>query len=204
MATSNCDVLISQDIQRNCIDLIVKGIEPNGVIINRQDIDFSAVVFDPLRKNVISALPLKAGKRGYAISVSGQTPFNNTQTTLEAGANRNTFTNDLAFVVLDNDPDVCEKIIDGLANGEFVVVYENKFKNSNKPTTPGDSAFQIVGYYQGLRATTLENNKYSDDTEGGWNVVLQETKTPKSALFLFAATAEATRTLFDGLTQIPA
>jgi len=201
---ANCDVLISKDISKNCDDMLVAGIEANGVIINRQDIDFDSVTFETARKNVITNLPLKAGKRGYRIYVPTTQPFNNTQTVLQAGTNRNTFTNDLGFVVLDNDPDVCEKIIDGLANGEFVVVFENKFKNLNKPTTPGDSAFQIMGYYQGLRATTLENNKYSEDTDGGWNVLLQETKNPVSALFLYAGTLAATRTLFNALTQTPA
>jgi hypothetical protein len=201
---ANCDVLISLDVQQNCTDRIVAGIEPNGVIINRQDVDMDNVEFDAARKNVISALPIKTGKRGYSIYVPSNTPFNGTQTAFAAGTNRNTFTNDLAFAIMANDPDVCEKVIDGLANGEFVVVYENKYKNLNKESTPGDSAFQVVGLRQGLKATTLENNKYSEDTEGGWNVVLQETKAPESALFLYAQTLAATRTLFNGLTQIPA
>ena len=199
--TGNCDVLISQDISKNCLDPIVAGIEANGAIINRQDIDIDNVTFDTVRKNIITLLPLKTGKRGYKIYVPSNQPFNNTQTVLEQGTNRNTFTNDLGFVVLDNDPDVCEKIIDGLANGEFVVVFENKFKNLNKPGTPGDSAFQIMGYYQGLKATTLENNKYSEDTDGGWNVLLQETKSPVSGLFLYDSNLPGTRKLFETLTQ---
>jgi len=144
-----CEDLIKQDIEKNCDDLVVGGIEANGVIINRQDIDFTGVVFDTVRKNVINELPLKSGgKRAYRIYVPGPTPFNNTTTVMEAGTNRSTFTNDVGFVVLDNDPDVCENIIDPLANGEFVIIYENKFKNINKAATPGDSAFQIAGYYQ--------------------------------------------------------
>lgn len=201
---AECDALISQDIERNCLDEIVGGIEANGVIINRKDVDFSNVEFDETRKNVIAQLPLKAGKRGYKIYVPGTSPFNNTQTVLEQGTNRNTFTNDLGFVILDNDPDVCGNIIDGLANGEFVVVFENRFKNMNKENTPGDSTFQIMGYYQGLRASTLENNKYSEDTDGGWNVLLQEAKSPKSGLFLFDTDINTTREKFDSLTNIPA
>ena len=186
-----CEYLIKQDIERNCDDQIVGGIEANGVILNRKDIDFGATEFDNVRKNVIKELVSKA--KGYKIYVPGPTPFNNTTTTMEKGTNRNTFTNDVGFVVLDNDPDVCENIIDQLANGEFAIIYENKFKNINKPVTPGDSAFQIVGYYQGLKAETLENNKYSDETEGGWNVLLKETKSPKSGLFLYDTSYTATQ-----------
>ena len=196
---AQCDFLIAQSISPNCDDPIVNGIEQNGVIINKQDIDMTATQYDATRKNVIKKLILN--NKGYKIFVPSKQPFNNTQTTMEVGTNRNSFTNDLAFVVLDNDPDICSKIIDKLANGEFVVVFENKYKNMNKETTPGDSTFQIMGWYQGLRATTLENNKYSEDTEGGWNVVLQETKSPRSGVFLFDTDIEMTRAAFESLTE---
>ncbi len=188
-----CEDLIKQDIDINCDDSIVAGIEANGVIINRKDIDFTNVVFSDTHKNVIKTLPLKAGKKAYTIFVPGSTPFNNTATTMEKGTNRNTFTNDVGFVILNNDPDVCENIIDPMANGEFVIIYENRFKNINKAETPGDSAFQIVGYYQGLKGETLENNKYSEDTEGGWNVLLKELKSPKSGLFLYNTSYSVTQ-----------
>jgi hypothetical protein len=195
--TGLCEYLIKQDIAKNCDDLIVAGIESNGVILNRRDIDFGETEFDEIRKNVIKMLVAKS--KAYAIYVPGPTPFNNTTTVMEKGSNRNTFTNDVGFVVRDNDPDVCENIIDQLANGEFVIIYENKFKNINKPETPGDSAFQIVGYYQGLKAETLENNKYSEDTEGGWNVLLKETKSPKSGLFLYNTSYAVTQAQIETL-----
>jgi hypothetical protein len=199
---SICEFLIKSDIAINCDDPVVAGIEANGVIINRADIDFANVVRDITKKNVINTLPIKVGKKGYKIYVPGPTPFNNTATTMEKGTNRNKFTNDVGFVILDNDPDVCENVIDALANGEFVIVYENKFKNLNKASTPGDSAFQIVGYYQGLKAETLENNKYSADTEGGWNVLLKELNSPKSGLFLFDTDYATTKVKFDSLLNI--
>lgn len=195
-----CDGLIKSGIEPSCDNPIVGGIEANGIIINRKDIDLSKVVFDKTRKNVIQTLPLKDGAKAYSIHVPTNKPFTGTTTTLEAGTNRNTFTNNVGFTILDNSPDVCEQVIDGLATGEFVIIYENKYKNLNKETNPGDSTFQIVGYYQGLRATTLENDKYSEDTEGGWNVVLTESKVPKSALFLYNTDLETTRKQVESLT----
>jgi len=185
MIENFCESLIKQDISKNCYDPITQGIESNGVIMNRKDVDFGNVIFDDIRPNVIKTIPLKDGAKAYKIYVPGPTPFNNTTTTMETGPNRNTFTHDVGMVVLNHDPDICDKIIDPMANGEFVIIYENKFKNFNKPTTPGDSAFQIVGYYQGLRGKTLENNKYSAETEGGWNILLEESKSPRSGLFLY-------------------
>lgn len=195
-----CDGLIKSGIEPSCDNPIVGGIEANGIIINRKDIDLAKVVFDKVRKNVIQTLPLKDGAKAYSIHVPTNKPFTGTTTTLEAGTNRNTFTNNVGFTILDNSPDVCEQVIDGLATGEFVIIYENKYKNLNKETNPGDSTFQIVGYYQGLRATTLENDKYSEDTEGGWNVVLTESKVPKSALFLYNTDLETTRKQVESLT----
>jgi len=197
---SICKFLIKKDIEINCEDPIVGGIEANGVIINYDDIDFGSVVFDTTRRNVIKTLPLL--NRGFSIYVPGPTPFNNTATTLEKGVNRNSFTHDVGFAIMDNDPDICEKVVDVLANGKFVIIYENKFKNLNKITTPGDSAFQIVGYYQGLKAETLENNKYSEETEGGWNVLMKETRSPRSGLFLFDTDYATTKTKVETFTSI--
>ena len=157
-----CDITIKKDIAPSCDDPIVPGLEQEGVIMNRADVDFGAVTF-------------KA-----------------------TGTYRNTFTNTVNMVVLANDPDVCNDIIDGLANGDFVVVLENKAKGLNKTENPGDSAFQVYGYYQGLKAAEIGNDKYS---EGGWNISLQETKVPKSALFLYKTSYDATKTLVETLTK---
>ncbi len=206
---SYCDGYITQNIEQDCDNPVVGGIEQEGVIVNRRDIDVSQTEYEPDsagppvvtgRKNVITKIGLKAGKKAYKVIIPGNQPFNGTTTTMEAGTNRNTFTNNVGMVILNNDPDVCENIIDGLATGEFVCILENKYKNVNKATHPGDSTFQIYGYYQGLKATTLENDKYSEDTEGGWNVVLTETKSPKSGLFYFDTDIETTRAKIESLT----
>jgi hypothetical protein len=194
---ANCDVLISQDIDKNCFDEILAGIESNGIIINRNDVDIDNATTEEGRDNVYTAIPIKEGKRGYKIYVPANAPFTGTKTTLATGVNRNKFTHEVAFTILDNDPDICKNIIDGLANGTFVIIYENKYNNSHKPLTPSDSKFQVVGMAVGLKATTLENDKYSEDTEGGWNVVLTETGTPKSAYFLYAGSLALTRDLVE-------
>lgn len=196
-----CDNAIKRDIELNCDDPIVPGLEQEGVIMNRSDIDFSTVAFNTTRKNVIETLAMKSGKKAYKVVVSGSTPFTGTNTALATGTYRNTFTNTVNMVILVNDPDVCADIIDGLANGEYVVILENKAKSLQKEENPGDSAFQIYGYYQGLKAAEISNDKYSEETEGGWSVSLQETKVPKSALFYFKADYDTTKTAIETLTS---
>lgn len=198
-----CDDILKKDIFPSCDDPVVQGLEQEGVIMNRADVDFAATVFNSTRKNVIETLAMKTGKKAYKVIVPGKTPFTGTTTALATGTYRNSFTNTLALVILANDPDVCADIIDGLANGSYVVVLENKYKGLQKEENPGDAAFQIFGYYQGLTATTIENNKYSEDTEGGWAVTLEEQKAPKSALFLYKTSYEATKTAINTLMAEP-
>lgn len=87
-----CDITIKKDIAPSCDDPIVPGLEQEGVIMNRADVDFGAVTFNATRKNVIETLALKTGKKGYKVQVFGATPFTGTNTTLATGTYRNTFT----------------------------------------------------------------------------------------------------------------
>lgn len=146
-----CDEILKKDISPSCDDPVVPGYEQEGVIINRDDIDLGTTAFASGKTNIIETLALKSGKKGYKVVVPGNSPFTGSQTALATGTYRNTFTNTIALVVLDNGPEVCSDIIDGLANGTYVVVLENKFKGLQKETTPGNCAFQVYGYYQGLR-----------------------------------------------------
>ena len=58
-----CDYMVKKDIQLDCDNPIVPGVEQEGVIINRKDIDFATVEFNATRKNVIETLALKEGKK---------------------------------------------------------------------------------------------------------------------------------------------
>lgn len=197
---SYCNGKLSQEISPNCENRVVGGIEKEGVIMNRSDIDYGGVVYDATRKNVIKTLALKTGAKAYKVIVPSNTPFSGTSVTMEAGTNRNTFTKKIGFVIFDSGPDVSENIIDGLATGEFVCILENKHKSLNKAENAGDSTFEVYGLTQGLKATTLENDKNSEDTEGGWNVELTETKDPNSGIYLFDTDIETTRAKVESLT----
>jgi len=192
-----CDSIIASDINFNCADLVSRGLEPDGVIINRKDIDFASTVFDAVKKNVIKTLALKTGTKGYEVQQMGSTPFANTQITLNVGTYRNTFTSQVGLAILSNSPDVAENIIDGLANGTFVCVLKNPYAGSN-----GDSRYQIFGYAQGLKASELANEKWSEETDGGWLVTLTETAHPKSALFLFDTDESTTATKYETLKTV--
>ena len=187
--------MIQKGIELNCECPIVKGVEPDGLIMNRSDIDFAKSVFDTTNKNILTTLILKSGKKAYPIVQQGATPFTGAKTSLATGTYRNTFTNEVPIAVLDNGPEVAQKIIDGLANGSFVLILKNVHKG-----VKGNAEYQVYGYFQGLHASAIENDKYSEDTDGGWLVTLQETSAPKSALFYFDTDSETTATKYETLT----
>lgn len=189
-----CDSIIAKGIAVDCDSPIVKGMEADGIIVNRGDVDFSQSVFDNENKNVIKKIILKATKKGYPVVQQGATPFKGAKTTLATGTYRNTFTNEVPIAVLDNSPEVARDIIDGLANGSFVLILKNVHKGAG-----GKSEYQVYGYYQGLRASAIDNEKYSEDTDGGWLVTLQETSVPKSALFYFDTDAKTTEKAYNSL-----
>lgn len=194
MATSLCEHLIASDIQFDCDDLVQRGLEADGVIINRADIDFGSVVFSESNPNIIETLPLKSGKKGYAVHQLGNTPFTGAQSTLNVGTYRNTWTHEIPIAVLANTPAVARDIIDPLSNGQFVLVLKNRNHGAD-----GSAKYQIYGYNQGLVASEGTEEKYSEDTDGGWLITLQEASAPKSAIFLFKTDEKASDALFESL-----
>ena len=188
-----CESIIAAKIDWACDALVTKGMESDGVIINRDDIDFSQTVFNSTNPNIIETLVLKTGKSGYLVNQLGNTPFTGTQSTLEVGTYRNTWTHTIPIVILNNGPAVAMNVIDGLANGTFVLILRNKFKGT------GDSEFQVYGYTQGLVASEGTNDKYSDDTDGGWIITLQETGARMSAMFFWDTDYATTEAAYQAL-----
>lgn len=189
--STSCESLIAQDIVIPCEDQVTKGLEADGAIINREDIDFSKTVVEG---NIIKTIVLKAKKKAYAIRQEGSNPYTGTKTELNVGTYRNSWKNTVVLVVLANTPDVVANIIDGLANGKFVVILRNLSKGGD-----GKAEYQVFGFSQVLKASAGENDKYSDDTEGGWLITLEEESVPKAAYFFFDTSAETTAAKYQSL-----
>lgn len=193
---SYCDGLIKQGLTADNCKLAVKGFERKGILINRSDIDFAKVTFGA-QKNVITALPLKSGAKGYAIEQKGTSPFSGTKSSAEVGTYATGVNNDISFAILNNDVELAENFTDSLLNGEFVAVLEMKDKGNENA-----SAFRVYGFHNGLALSAYEHDPYGD-TYAGALVTLQEQAAPMTALYL-GATYEAGKTLFDSLTTAKA
>ena len=202
MADTNtylCESLIARDINQDCSNRSAKGLEADGVLINREDIDFGATVFDTANKNIIKTLALKAGKRGYKVKQLGSTPFTGTKKDLVKGTYVNTWTKTVALAVLENGPQVTRDVIDPISNGTFVAVLRNKTKGAD-----GSAEYEIFGYQQGLMASEGSNDAYSDDTQGGYLMTLTEENAPNAGTFLFDTDAKTTAATYASLTTATA
>lgn len=191
MSAEKCDFALAQDIAISCDAPQVQGLKNTAYLINYDDIDWDSLVREG---NIVSTLALLSGKRAYEAYVPGKTPFTGTKTSLTTGTYRNKFTKTASIVILNSGPDVSENIIDQLANGKFVFIFENKYKGTDNKNT-----FEIYGLEQGLSAATLENDKYSEDTDGGWIATLEETLAPTSGIFYFSESIAATRAALKSL-----
>lgn len=194
MTSNNCDFKLAADLTASCEVPSVAGLKNAGYIMNYDDIDFDTLVYDDSTPNIVKTLALKTGCKAYAMYVPGKTPYSGTKKSMVKGTYRSKFTKSLGIVILDNGPDVSYNIIDQLANGQFVCILENKFAGKDKKNT-----FEIYGLEQGLSASALDDDKYSEETDGGWAVTLEETNAPRSGVFLFNESIATTRTALASL-----
>ena len=192
---SICNGIIKQGIPKgDCANLPAKGYERVAVLINREDIDFNNVTLAEGKKNVLTSLGLLAGKVGYEIHQMGSEPFTGTNAALETNNYYKSVTKNLVIAVISNDRDTYGNFVDPLLNGEFVAVVERKDKGKDHA-----SAFEVLGYHNGLTLTALDENAYGDYYGGGL-YTLTETAAPISRMYL-GETYEAGKAIFDSLLE---
>ena len=182
-----CEKLIQGCISASCENPIYAGVDSVAYIFNRSEIDLVATEAssnkDASNPNIYKEIIMKevsegVNYTGYKIQQLGKTPFTGTQVEMTEGNTQNKFTNTLSFIVPDNSP-AASLVLDSLANGKFVVVFSNEYNGSD-----GRGKFQIVGMKKGLTASAMVCEKYSEDTDGGYQVTLTEEGCPSAALFL--------------------
>lgn len=193
---ANCDSVIARDISANCENTLVAELENVAYIINRDDIDFDSCVYGT-SQFVLTDIVLKAGKTAYFVHQIGDS-FSGAGVEMEKKRFKNTYATTFNFVVFDNDPETKENI-EGIANGRFVVIWENKYKNTLKAGTPGDSTFEIAGFKLGLKCETATSLKYDPDSMGGWVVSLKEIGGPATPITVYKTDVDTTRLMIEAL-----
>lgn len=188
----NCSKIISKNIGVECVSN-AKGYKSRGVIINYDDIDFSALKRSADNPHVIEELVLKEGKYGYVLMHRG-TAFNGTNAAMSRGTYGNTNINNVVFIA-PHDADTVHKVTQPLMNdAEVVVILETKSKGAD-----GKSAFEVFGLQGGLVANA---NTYDANGEAGKNDIITLTEETESmGEFLWNSDYAATKLMVDGLTK---
>lgn len=189
-----CDFLLQADLTAPCDGLSSQGLKNTAYIMNYDDVDWDNITYKDDNPNLITAFNLNEAN-AYKAYVPGNTPYTGTNKALATGTYRNKFTKQVKLVILNNGAEVSHKIIDQLANGRFVVILENDFQGADK-----DNTFEFYGLETGLAATEMSDDKYSEDTDGGWSVTLEETNAPSSGkFFLMEGGVAVTRAAIEAL-----
>lgn len=194
MATDICISAVTADVQPNCENPTFAGLEQIGYLVNKADV--ASYTKEVGRSNVFASLAVAQGKRAFRLYVNTKNPFDGTSTELEQGDIANMFKNAVAFVVRDDGPDVAKDIITPLANGEFVVVLEAKWKN-----TPKDNSFVVFGMSTGLTAANIAKPYTDAASAGGWRIELEESGAAQAAMYLWAGSYESTKQMLDALLE---
>lgn len=182
-----CEFLISQDVTVNCSSPLHEGVEPLAFIINKADIASVSQT-----GSTVDDIKLKTGKQAYQIQQIGRQPFNGTNDSMEEGDLRNTINKVVAFAIMQNGPDVSDKVINGLLNGEFVIIRENKSKNDTDK-----NAFEVIGLDMGARCTSLTRNMY--ENMASYMVEMTEAGTPNAPIFFWNTDYTTTRGKVEAL-----
>lgn len=182
-----CLGVISANIDEDCDNPRVIGYEDTAVIVNRSDIDWSAVVFDAANKHIVESFALLAGKTPFVIYNPrlSNPSFNGTQTALNADNGH--YTKTLQFYFKGIGGIASATVVEPLAKGEYVVILQRKDHS-------GHGSFQILGLQNGLYAT----EQVQDEATGYWLMTMAIDE-PFAETELFKTDYVATKVLFDAL-----
>ena len=183
MTITACDEFLSSDIQGvNCDNKMYGKYKNVCYIWNKEDLALSTP--DGANGFKITALTMKSGRAAFQAYIPTSTPFPTT-ITLVKGAASNKFNKTVQLSLQDNSPDFIQNVIEPLTSGgRFVAMLIHERE--------GEGRYEIFGFEKGLEAADgTSREEYSEDTDGGWNVQLEEMGAPSPAVF-FWDTDEAT------------
>lgn len=182
MAINNCitqniceQAILMNITDGDCDHQMFSGIEQTALIINKADI--KSVTTDSTNPRIVKEINLATGKTGFGVINARNNPYQGTNTTVEVGDYKNTFTRTVSLFVPMDGAEASQKVLDPLANGKFVVVMENQYHNAKE-----DNVYQIYGIDKGLVVSSMTQTKYENNDY--WVIELQETGVPNSGRFL--------------------
>ena len=164
-------------ITTNCSTKPVGGLDVDVYIANRADI--ASLTKDGTNDLIVEAITMAATKKFYKFS--GLKQSNKASVKMFKGPYFNSWDHGADLIIFSNTADTKAKIIEQMANGDMVMIINNKWRG-----TAGNQAFEMLGYEVGLTGNVIERVSDDADTQGAWKVTLgppdgeHEPRTPLS------------------------
>lgn len=163
--------LITANIQPDCENPLVGGLEVDLILINKDHI--TTMAFDTNNPLIVTGITLSGTNKGFLYT--GIKNSNGSKSTLVKGKYTNTYDHEISMVVFKVNGEA-KKQMELLAKGMVVAVVRNKYRGTN-----ADSAFEIFGREQGLEVSVMERDVNNADTQGGFMVTLKTPEVGKEA-----------------------
>ena len=190
MAT--CDGLITADILFDCLNSSTAGLETNVLLINRKQIDYSAVTFDATVTSLMTNFQLLSGNTGYLLQGVKQNQSGASEI-VQKEFSSNKVKHTFSGVVLNPTAENIEQLNLMNDGGEFVAIVERKFKGEDN-----DDAFLVFGFHLGLYLTTMTYN--TNENDGVIQFTLESadgSEEPRLPYVLLETDYATTKTAFD-------
>jgi len=165
----NCGAL-AVGIAVDCDYLPIGGTEPNILLITKTEWDLAVtnatITFDGTSPNLIDALVLTQGDKGYLIE-----GYENQTKPIVTGIKRASgyrYKQTIDFLAIGGKAAI-EKIVKDMGNQRFVVIYKNLFRDEG-----GEGKYKVFGVEAGLKRPEggAELDKYND-VDGVWMLKLE-------------------------------
>lgn len=179
---------INANIAFDCDNPLQSGTRDRMWIINFEDIDHGAIVYNATNKNIVEDLPLLATKVAYYID--GKNNSIMPTATMVQQRYANMFDHVVNAKGFDISPAV-KDMLDKAKDGRFVIITENTFKGAS-----GNAAFEIFGLKSGLEMTGLTRDPNNADTQGAFDITFgtnlnKEPELPKTYFITDYSTTKA-------------
>lgn len=152
----NCEDKLAADIQKDCDNTPVGGIEVNAVIINFDDIDKASSTIDT-DDMTITNLATASGTSGFFIEGIKQVNGASSELVIKE-TSFDKFKHTFTGVVLNPSAANKKSMSNMTKGGRYVIVLEKKWKGTGQV-----DAFEVLGFESGLYVSEMNWNSNEDD-----------------------------------------
>lgn len=185
-----CLGVISDNLSQDCDNPRVAGYEDIAIILNRSDIDWTAVTYDATNKRIVKSLSMIEAKTPFVVYNPrvNPAPFNGTNSTFNADNNRYDKTVQCYYEGIGGA--AAMNVVEPLKAGSYVMLLQRKDHR-------GDGSFQLIGFESGLKATA----QVQDEETGYW-LMTMTTNEPSADVSFFDTDYATTKAAFDTLLAL--